>query len=159
MTYLIDSNVLIQAKNEYYGFEIVPGFWTWLEATHAQGQIHTVPSVMHELTQIQDELSAWVKTMPATFVRHPDADTLASMGVVSAWVQTSKYTDLARQTFLGAADFHLVAHAHAHGLTIVTQEVSAPQATASIKIPDACAALGVECLQTFRWLRSIGARF
>lgn len=159
MTYLIDSNVFIQAKNEYYGFEIVPGFWTWLETAHAEGLIHTVPSVMQELMRIQDELSVWVKKLPATFVQHPDAATLASMATVSAWVQSSKYTDLARQTFLGAADFHLVAHAYAHGLTIVTQEVSAPQAMASIKIPDACAALDVECRQTFRWLRAVGARF
>lgn len=32
--YLIDSNVLIEAKNRYYAFDIAPGFWTWLEQAH-----------------------------------------------------------------------------------------------------------------------------
>lgn len=31
MTYLIDANVLIEAKNRYYAFDIAPGFWKWLD--------------------------------------------------------------------------------------------------------------------------------
>ena len=31
MMFLVDSNVLIEAKNRYYAFDIAPGFWKWLD--------------------------------------------------------------------------------------------------------------------------------
>ena len=37
MKYLVDANVLIEAKNRYYAFDIAPGFWKWLDQAHAQG--------------------------------------------------------------------------------------------------------------------------
>lgn len=30
--YLLDANVFIEAKNRYYGFDLAPGFWDWLDA-------------------------------------------------------------------------------------------------------------------------------
>ncbi len=32
--YLLDANVFIDAKNRYYGFDIVPAFWDWLQQAH-----------------------------------------------------------------------------------------------------------------------------
>lgn len=29
--FLLDANVFIEAKNRYYGFDICPGFWRWLD--------------------------------------------------------------------------------------------------------------------------------
>jgi len=37
--YLVDANVLIEAKNRYYAFDIAPGFWKWLDQAHAQGTV------------------------------------------------------------------------------------------------------------------------
>ena len=34
MAYLLDSNVFIRAKNDYYDFDICPAFWDWLEQAH-----------------------------------------------------------------------------------------------------------------------------
>jgi hypothetical protein len=34
--YLLDADVLIQAKNGAYGFDIVSGFWRWIEAAPRQ---------------------------------------------------------------------------------------------------------------------------
>ena len=31
MTYLLDANIFIQAKNLYYNFDICPAFWDWLD--------------------------------------------------------------------------------------------------------------------------------
>lgn len=30
MTYLLDANTLIEAKNRYYQMSICPGYWDWL---------------------------------------------------------------------------------------------------------------------------------
>lgn len=35
--YLLDTNVLIEAKNRYYAFDLAPGFWAWIGEAHRQG--------------------------------------------------------------------------------------------------------------------------
>lgn len=47
--YLVDSNVLIEAKNRYYAFDIAPGFWEWLERAHRTGCVFSIEKVEEEL--------------------------------------------------------------------------------------------------------------
>ena len=47
----------------------------------------------------------------------------------------------------------------AEGLTLVTQEVSEPYSRKSIKLPDACNAIGVSCCNKYELLRALRARF
>lgn len=68
------------------------------------------------------------------------------------------YVAAAVSTFLQAADYYLVAQAHAAGHIVVTHEVLA-DSTRKIKIPNACNALGVPCIDPFEMLRREGARF
>jgi hypothetical protein len=44
------------------------------------------------------------------------------------------------------ADCYLIAHALAHGFTVVTFEKRAGPNSSKIKIPDVCAALNVKCI-------------
>lgn len=39
MAWLLDTNVLVNAKRDYYGFEFCPGFWEWLDVAWAAGQV------------------------------------------------------------------------------------------------------------------------
>lgn len=34
--FLIDANILIEAKNRYYAFDLAPGFWEWLWGAYQQ---------------------------------------------------------------------------------------------------------------------------
>ncbi len=88
----------------------------------------------------------------------PDADVIASLGALSRWASGGSYHAAAVQTFLDVADSYLVAHAHAHGHTVVTHEVvgNLPK---QVKIPSACVELDVKCMNTFDMLRVEGARF
>lgn len=47
--YLIDSDVLITAKNSYYAFTICPGFWKSLLHGHSHGHLHSIDRVKQEL--------------------------------------------------------------------------------------------------------------
>ncbi len=38
MSYLLDSDVFIQAKNLHYGLDFCPAFWDWLIASNAAGR-------------------------------------------------------------------------------------------------------------------------
>lgn len=50
MTYLVDADVLIQAKNRHYSFDVCPGFWDWLDSAHTYQRVFSVARVRDELS-------------------------------------------------------------------------------------------------------------
>ena len=161
MTYLLDANVFITAKNAHYGFDFVPAFWEWVELQHANGLLLTVQSVVDEVLAGHDELAAWMKARPASFgMRETSAD-LAVMARLASWATTASvdFTPAARAEFLASADYRLVAQAATTGYTVVTHETRDARARKRVKIPDACAAVGASWTTPFAMLRAEGARF
>lgn len=157
--YLIDSNVLIEAKNRHYGFDIVPGFWEWMVGAHSRGRLHSVAKVAVELKGHQDQLSSWASvTCPSSFFLPVDNGTLQSVATLITWAAGNGYTSAAQAEFAGSADLYLIAHAHAHQRTVVTHEKPS-ETTKRVKIPDACRALGVGYVDTFQMLRAEAASF
>ena len=154
---MLDANVFIQAKNLHYGFDFCPAFWDWLVDRHAAGVVFSIEKVSDELSAIADDLSTWVARYPGFFLK-PDATMLTTLGSVAQWAAGGGYEPAAVNTFLQGADYYLVAHALAHGLTVVTHEVSSPS-TKRIKIPNACIAVGVKCMTPYEMLRVERARF
>lgn len=47
MTYLLDANTLIEAKNRYYQMHICPGYWDWLIKANRAGEVNSIRSVMN----------------------------------------------------------------------------------------------------------------
>ena len=158
MAFLLDANVFIQAKNLYYGLDFCPAFWEWLIARNAAEQVFSIEKVGDEIEAVGDELAAWAGQRGSDFFLKPDATMLAALGSVSSWAAGQSYEPVAVSTFLLVADCYLVAHALAHGHTIVTLEV-ASTSTKKIKIPDACIGLGIKCMTPFEMLRHERARF
>jgi hypothetical protein len=162
MAYVIDTSVLIDAKDFYYGFELCPGFWEWLDQEIAAGEVMSIARVRTELLDREDELAEWARTRPAGFFREEDATVAAAMTRVSDWAMAGDFRDDAKRDFLDKADSLLVAYALAYGHTVVTHEVhNAGNANQRkrIKIPTACLAFEVPSELAFPWLRRRGARF
>ena len=42
MTYLLDADVFIRAKNLHYGLDFCPAFWEWLTVKHRAGNVYSV---------------------------------------------------------------------------------------------------------------------
>lgn len=158
MAYLLDANVFIEAKRLYYAPDICPAFWDWIAEQHAAGTVYSVDAIRDELMAGGDALADWVKQHDGAFWLPPDAATLASMQAVSAWVRGQRYRRGAQNIFLQGADGLLVAHAHAHRHTVVTLEV-VEDGVKQVKIPEACAGVGVRHVNTFKLLRTERARF
>lgn len=157
MTYLLDSNVFIQAKNLYYGFDFAPGFWSWLNMAFEQSQIHSITAVRNELVQGNDELGAWARARK-DFFQEIDAPTTRYFTELSTWVYNNNFTQVAHDSFTAShADFLLVTYARAHNLTLVTHETFS-RGVNRVKIPNACQALGVEYTNTFDMLRQSQVR-
>jgi hypothetical protein len=156
--YLLDANVFIQAKNLHYGFDFCPAFWDWLVGQNGADNVASIEKVSDELNAGSDELAAWAAAQGATFFLPPDSAVLPALATVSTWATSQSYEAAAIATFLQVADYWLVAHALAHGITVVTHEVPA-QTTRKIKIPNACIGLGLTCITPYEMLRRERARF
>lgn len=158
MPYLLDSTALIDAKRRWYGLDFCPGYWDWLSTAHGAGLVFSIERVEDEVRAGDDELVEWIDQLGGGFFLRPDTDVVRSLSEVSTWASSGEFKPSAVSTFLGIADSLLVAHAHAHGFTVVTQEVPRNQ-IANIKIPNACIAMGVKYVNTFEMLRNERARF
>lgn len=159
MAYILDANTLIQAKNEYYGFDLCPGFWNWLDQQNQSGQVFSIDRIQQELENGNDDLATWATAHGAVFFQPIDAPTAQAMGTVSNWVQNGNFTDQAKRTFFAGADPFVIAHALAHDHTVATHEVHVEGQRNKVKIPTVCRALNVPCVRTFEMLRNTGARF
>jgi len=160
MTYLLDTNVFISAKDRHYGFDTVPGFWDWLDKANARGIVFSIREVGDELYPGTDELAKWAKKRHKTLFLPADARRTQNYADMLAWVVTQKrFTDAAVNTFLGSADHYLVAHALSISSVVVTHEVSAPESKKIVKLPDVCTGMKVECMNPFQMLRAEKAVF
>ncbi len=156
--YLLDANVLIEAKNRYYAFDIAPGFWEWLDQAHRKHLACSIEAVRDELVAGDDELAIWAATN-AGFFQAIDDKTTHHFEALSVWAASQGYTPAALSSFTGTdADYLLVAFAREHAHTVVTHERSQPQARRRVLIPDACTAMGVTTVDTFQMLRATGAQ-
>lgn len=156
--YLLDTNIFIQARNLHYGFDFCPAFWDWLIRQNGAGLVGSIDKVADELQAGGDDLPVWGTARGAAFFLAPDNPVLPALARVSAWATGQTYEPAAIATFLQVADYWLVAHALAHGCTVVTHEVPAASVR-KIKIPNACVGLGVACINPYEMLRRERARF
>lgn len=157
MAYLLDTNVFVEAKNRHYGFDFCPAFWDWLDQAHDEGRVFSVERVATEILAREDDLTGWARTRPTLFLA-PDPSVVPGLRAVSEWAAGSGYHPAAVSVFLDAADYFLVAHAHAQRHVVVTHERPSPTPK-QIKIPDACIGLAVKWMTPFEMLRAERARF
>ena len=157
--YLLDANVFIEAKNRYYGFDIVPAFWAWLDQKQQDGVIASVQPIYDELIQGDDALSEWAKTRKKSgwWLDVADADVQGSYRKIISWVMASRhFSQAVKDEFLAEADPWLIAKAMVIEASIVTLEGFDPNRRNKITIPVVCRHFGVKCLDTFDLIRGFG---
>lgn len=161
--YVVDSDVLITAKNLYYAFDICPGFWKCLLIHHQRDRVFSIDRVRSELLlgSPKEDLVRWVRRdVPETFFLETDAAVGTAYTGIMMWVQRHpRYFDAAKAKFATGADGWLVAYASVYGGTVVTNEQPAPDSKREVKLPDVCDQFGVPRASIFSALRSLGARF
>ncbi len=163
MHYLLDSNTFINPKNEYYAFDIAPGFWSQLEEKIIAGRCKLIDAIEEEITQGNDDLKDWVKNIeketPQDFIFKAKEDE----NVVEYYRQIAElvYGDTQfksenKETFLSGADPWIIAAAKAWGDTVVTFEKMPPSNTMKVKIPDICKRMGVPYIDLYEMIRKVG---
>ena len=165
MSYLIDTNILIEAKNRYYPFEIVPGFWEFIKTSIQNGTIFMTKMVYDELKQGDDDLSNWIN-------REISRDNLFDDGEqniqqqyalmandINERIISQNFKQVEIDRFLEKADLWLIAAAKINGFTVVTREnfISDPKPY-KVKIPNICAYYEVACITPFEMLQRLNMR-
>ncbi|MFZ6641308.1 DUF4411 family protein [Undibacterium sp. TC4M20W] len=165
--YLLDSDVLISAKNLHYNPKFCGVFWSWINEAHNAGNLFSVDKVKNELLSggDKDVLYEWAtRTNLSSFFLKTN-QCAKQWGALSAWAHSpaKAFKEVAKAKFLDieSADAWLIAYAAEHkDCVIVTNEVSAPFSKSSIKLPDAAAHLGVKTTTIFDLLcRHSGSNF
>lgn len=164
-SYLVDTNIFIQAKNFHYQFGFCTQFWQWIEAAHESGVVASISKVHKELKEGRPTCPArvWADRLPKPFFRDDErnAGVMESYKKVMGWAWAEqgkgKFTLGAAQDFsqVQRADAFLVAAAVHYGCDVVTQESLKPPTgcMSTIQIPNAAQAFGVNTITIFDLLR------
>jgi hypothetical protein len=160
MIYLLDANAFMEAARLYYGFDMAPGFWTWLQGDPLSGRVGSIQAVRGEILSGEGDLVEWTRAMPSEFWLADSDASLANMRRLAEWASHSDrtYGQAAVSEFMSSADMRLIALAMAEDGVVATREVPAPRSQKKVKIPDVCDAFGVACVTPFDTYRSLGMR-
>lgn len=154
--FLLDANVLITAKNQYYPIARVPEFWDWLVHMGLAGSVKMPLEIMEEIAGGNDDLGEWIGE-PANrdAMRLDEQVDLAH--VQSVLAQYAPDLDDAEMIKIGRDPF-LIAYALAEPADriVVTVEVSKPTCQrANRRIPDICNDLNLSWCNSFRMMTEL----
>ena len=165
--FCLDTSVYIQAYRNYYPFDLAPGFWEALKRAAQEGKICSPITVYDEITEgSQDPLAEWAKTLKDVLFQNPDERVVEEYQKIVNFVGEQYHDEHYIREFLSKADPWVVAHALAHGLTVVTMESlkneqrnpHSGQIVGKIKIPNVCRHFKVSWTNTFDLLRQLGVQ-
>jgi Domain of unknown function (DUF4411) len=151
--HLIDANVLITAKNQYYEFQRVPEFWDWLAHMGAKGAIKMPLEILEEIIGGEDDLAKWLSDAAVREALCLDEE--VDLGLVQKVMHQyapdlndAEIITVGRDPFLIA--YGLADHAKR---VIVTVEVSKPTCIrANRRIPDVCNDFGLPWCNSFKMI-------
>ena len=159
----IDASVeLLQRSSDAWG-EIVEALtdlvFHAIEGKVADGTLRSPALVYEELVEGDDDLVDWARDQRKSgmFFVDPDEQVQSVMSEVADFVEQT-YESSQAKLFLDGADPWVIACAKAQGGVVVTFEVSAPAAR-KVKIPDVSSHFSVTCVNTYKMLRDLGAKF
>lgn len=159
--FVLDANVFIQAKRQYYAFDLAPKFWEMLIKHATEGNICSIDRIKGELERGKDDLARWAKNhFSHAFASTDEADVSETYAEIMNWVNgQSQFLEAAKAEFASGADGWLIAYAKVKGYVLVTHEVLAPDAKIKIHIPNVCKEFDVPYVDTFEMLRKLGVKF
>ena len=91
--YLLDTNVFIEAKNRYYGFEFCPAFWSFLILANKRKEVFSIDKVKEEICKGNDYLKKWVKDKGKGLFLDIDKKVAKKFNEVAEYIKNKEYTE------------------------------------------------------------------
>lgn len=156
MKYCLDTNVFIEAWNNYYAMDFFPDYWERIDSLAQEGTVFATIEVKKEIEKISDALKSWISSRDYLF--KPIDDKVQEC--LSEVFKDERHHRLVDSiTGRSIADPWVIAHAMAEGAIVVTKEPYAPPNTPRIRIPNVCDALGIEWINDYDLIRRLGLNF
>lgn len=159
--YVLDTNALIQAKRQFYPFDVCPGYWKAVLWHRAKQTIVTVDRVRDEIERGGDDLWDWVKSSYGVerFASTDAPAVIQRYAEMVAWVHAQpQFKAAAKEEFAHEeeADGWVAAYAKAtRGGVVVTLEAFSPDAQKRVPLPNVCRAFDLEWITPFEMLRRL----
>ncbi|ABB14902.1 DUF4411 family protein [Carboxydothermus hydrogenoformans] len=159
-SYLLDTNVFVEAARRYYAFDLVPAFWRILIDHAKNGDVLSIDWVKDEIVRNQDELSKWIKTIFHNWCNSTNQpDVINAYREIMEWVNSNdQFLEEAKAEFASGADGWLIAYAKVKGCILVTHEKYNPNIRKKVPIPNVCKAFNVPYIDTFDMMRNLGVK-
>lgn len=172
MLYLLDTSVLIDAKNKYYPLERIPQFWNWLVHQSLAGRVKLPPQVIGEILgpvdtdeEPVDPLAEWVKSNRTVLELTEEVSSDSLTRTYESGYDTTPEDLTTVDPLSEPADPFLIAFAltRPDKRRVVTMENMQFVGTTLPKpmnrrIPLVCELLGVRCINTFTLIRELDFR-
>ena len=155
--FLIDSNALITPFQQYYPFDLVPGFWGQVKVGIDTGKIIIASKVFDEVITGGDDLSSWILQFKDKTFDHKDKDIVIAVGKILDYLRSSSRYDndaVLAWSDIKIADPWLIAIAMIHNYIVVTFEKTS-NSPRKPRIPDICDYFGVMHCDLFQMMRSL----
>jgi hypothetical protein len=155
--FCLDSNVLIQAWQQYYTPKICPSYWEVMNRLGQADCIFIGQSVFDEIATTQDDLYEWLKKSDIK-VHKQDSEVGNQLKKIFAADPSHKFL-VDNKKGRSLADPWVIAHAIVADACVVTKELNALQGKNKIKIPNVCRNMGVRCINDFDLIHELGLFF
>ena len=146
MSFSLDTSSLIWAWRFAYPRGNFPTLWQRFEALIRHGQMRASSMVLAELERIEDELLEWARTQDGLFVELDRPQQESVRGVLADFPGLAP----AGEDRINADPF-VIALAIRDGSTVLSQERLSGNPNTP-KIPNVCAARGVECVNFVQFI-------
>ena len=152
-----------------YPFDIAQSFWNKISELAQNHVFSSIDKVKNEINDNDDALSRWCKdNLPEDFFISTETEEVyEKYAELVQWAENKMKTGDLKQIgfekFIDAskADIYFVAFASLNSAlyTVVTEERSAIGAKRDIKLPDACRAFSIRCINFIEMLRELKVKF
>lgn len=163
MSYLLDTNTLITAKNDFYAFDVFPCFWSWLEHETLSGTCVLLDVVVDEIRTGGDDLTNWVQNhVPQERIQRAreDFQVFTCYRTIAEMVYNDAvFSEQEKEKFLSVADPWLIATGKVWGDTVVTFEKHPGVGAKRVKIPAIAQRMNVRVMNLYQMMRELHANF
>jgi hypothetical protein len=162
--YWIDADVLIQAKNGLYSFDLAPPFWSFLDEQVQNGVICSSTKIYDEILRTEDSsdaLANWTRNRRTNgmFIE-PSRDVQTVYGQIADYVMEKyKQRQFKANEFLSGGDGWIIAHAKVAKGTVVSHEARVDRTALKPKIPNISTDFGVRCITLAEMLSELNFQF
>jgi len=160
LTYLADTNIFLRVRQRDYPPDVFPNLWEHFCTQCEQSHVVSIDRVRDELAKFEDASKLFFEdNFPDEYLIYADQHLDAYRSVQDWAIATGdRFKQKALDDFAvyEAADPWLVAVAKDLDYVVLTAETSEPARRTRIKIPDACIACDVACVDFVSFLRETG---